>query len=469
MAQPTAVILIVGLTREVIGDHTPHLQDFASAGDVRTLTPVLPAVTCSVQSSMLTGLPIAAPSGPGGGHGIVGNGWYDRELAEVHFWKQSNRLVRGEKVWETARRLDPSITTANLFWWFNMYSSVDFALTPRPIYKADGRKIPDCHSRPAHLRDWVQSELGAFPLFKFWGPASGIESSRWIAHAARLVIQKHAPTLSLIYLPHLDYAHQQHGPGTRAARAAETEIDTVFGELLAFLRSRGVRPMLVSEYGIEPVSRAVPINRILREAGFLSIRREQDAEALDPGASAAFAVADHQIAHVYVSDAAHVDAVAALLAGTPGIEQCLMGPGRAAAGLDAPRAGDIVAIAAPGHWFSYPWWLDDARAPDYARTVDIHRKPGYDPLELFLDPAIRFPKLAIASRLIKRRLGLRTLLDVIPLDASLVKGSHGRTVAAPERRPILVTDRGLLSADAALPCTAIHAAILSHLFDFKIV
>lgn len=465
MAQPTAVILIVGLTRDVIGPHTPHLHAFAQAGDVRTLIPVLPAVTCSVQSSMLTGLPVA---GSTGGHGVVGNGWYDRELAEVHFWKQSNRLVRGEKVWDAARRRDPSITTANFFWWFNMYSSVDIALTPRPIYKADGRKIPDCHSRPADLRDWVQSELGTFPLFKFWGPASGIESSRWIADAARLTIQKHAPTLSLIYLPHLDYAHQQHGPGTPAARTAEAEIDAVFGDLLAFLRSRDVRPLVVSEYGIEPVSRAVPINRILREAGFLSVRREHDAELLDPGASAAFAVADHQIAHVYINDPALVPAVASLLTATPGIEQCLTGRDRAAAGLDAPRAGEIITNAAPGFWFSYPWWLNDARAPDYARTVDIHRKPGYDPLELLVDPAIRFPKLAIGARLLKRRLGFRTILDVIPLDTSLVRGSHGRVVAKPGQRPILITDRGSLVADAEVSCASVHAAILSHLFDHAI-
>lgn len=458
MAQPVAVILVVGLNRSLIGPHSPRLKAFADAGIVRTLKPVLPAVTCSVQSSMLTGLPVRQ-------HGIVGNGWYHRELAEVHFWKQSNHLVHGEKVWETARRRDPSITCATLFWWFNMHSTADYSVTPRPMYKADGRKVPDCHTFPSELREYVQGELGRFPLFQFWGPGASIRSSKWIGDAARLIVARHRPTLTLVYLPHLDYAHQKHGPDAPESRAAATEVDGVFGELVDFLRGRGIRPVVVSEYGIEPVSRAIPINRLLREAGFLAVRSEEGLEVLDAGASAAFAVADHQVAHVYVRDVAQVEGVAGVLSATAGIERCLNRGEMRAAGLDHRRAGDLLVVAAEGTWFSYAWWMDDARAPDFARTVDIHRKPGYDPLELFLDPSIRFPKLMIARKLLLRKLGSRTLMDVIPLDTSLVRGSHGRVSVRPEHRPVLITEKKLLDAPETLSCQVVRDVILAHLFD----
>ena len=262
-AQPTAVILVVGLTRSLIGEHCPRIKSFADRGVVRSIKPVLPAVTCSVQSSMLTGV---SPGGPGG-HGIVGNGWYDRAYAEVRFWKQSNRLVHGEKVWEAARRRDPSVTCANLFWWFNMYSSVDYSVTPRPMYKADGRKIPDIYTHPGGLREELQERLGVFPLFNFWGPGSSIRSSRWIAEAGVHVHKKYRPTLTLIYLPHLDYALQKLGPGHGAIPGHVGEVDAVVGSLLDYFEGCGVKVMIVSEYGIEPVDGAVMINRELRGAG----------------------------------------------------------------------------------------------------------------------------------------------------------------------------------------------------------
>src|SRR5690606_33565848 len=223
--QPTAVLLIVGLTESLLA-HAPALRAFAAGNTLRRLTPDLPAVTCTVQSSMLTGAPPRE-------HGIVGNGWFDRELAEVQFWKQSNRLVRAEKVWETARRRDPSVTCANICWWYNMATSADVSITPRPIYKADGRKIPDCYTDPPELRDELTRKLGRFPLFQFWGPGASIVSTQWIARAAMPTFEHHPsltapPTLSLVYLPHLDYPLQKLGPdhpqipGEIAAIAAVT-------------------------------------------------------------------------------------------------------------------------------------------------------------------------------------------------------------------------------------------------------
>lgn len=458
MPHPTAVILVVGLTRSVIGDHTPRLAAFTRAGVLRTLTPAFPAVTCSVQAGMTTG---AAPAH----HGIVGNGWYDRALGEVHFWKQSSGLVESEKVWETARRRDPSVTTASICWWFNMHTTADFALTPRPQYTADGRKIPDCWTRPADLRDHVQSRLGPFPLFNFWGPGASIASSRWISGAARLTLERHNPTLSLIYLPHLDYAHQKFGPHSPRSRAAEIELDAVVGDLLDDLSRRGTRCIILSEYGIEPVDRPVLPNRALREAGFLTVRREIAGEILDLSASRAFAVCDHQAAHVYIRDPADLPAVADLLRSRPGVQQVLDSAAMAACHIRHRRSGDLLLMSEPGAWFAYPYWLDDAHAPDFARTVDIHRKPGYDPCELFIDPRIAIPRLAIARRLLARRLGFRSLMDIIPLNPAVVRGSHGRVDQPEPSRPIIITHADRTADTSPLPCTAVRDVILDHLFN----
>jgi predicted AlkP superfamily pyrophosphatase or phosphodiesterase len=457
LARPTAVILVVGLTPRLIGEDCPQIEAFARRGRLHRLRPVLPAVTCSVQSSMVTGLPPAE-------HGIVGNGWYNREMAEVQFWKQSNHLVRGEKVWETARRRDPAVTCGNFFWWYNMYSSADVSITPRPMYKADGRKLPDVYSEPPALRHAVQEKLGTFPLFQFWGPAAGIASSRWIADAAMHAHGEHRTTLTLIYLPHLDYALQRVGPHHEDARKAVREVDEVVGDLLAYFEERRVRVMLVSEYGIEAVDDGVRINRHLREEGVLRVRDEEELELLDAGASAAFAVADHQVAHVYVADESRVERVRDFCAEIPGVEQVLDREAQRAAGIDHERAGELVLVAEPRRWFSYDYWLDDARAPDFARTVDIHRKPGYDPCELLIDPRLAAPKVRLGLRLAQKTLGFRALFDVIPLDPSLVRGSHGRVDGADGEQPVMiVADEGVERAEE-LPCTAVRDVILEQLF-----
>ena len=418
------------------------------------MRPPLPAVTCSSQSTMLTGL---APTA----HGIVGNGWHDRALGEVHFWKQSNRLVSGEKVWETARRIDPSFTCANACWWYAMHASTDVMITPRPIYKADGRKLPDCLTTPASLRDELQAEHGQFPLFKFWGPMAGIESSDWIALATQRLLERTPSTLTLSYLPHLDYALQKFGPGHTSIRNELREIDRIAGAMIDLCDQLGVQPVIVSEYGIVPVRDAVWLNRVLRDAGFLAVRLEDGREILDLEHSRAFAVADHQVAHVSVRDAADIAPVAAILAAVDGVEHTLFGNTRAAAGLDHARAGDIVCVSASDRWFAYGWWNDDAKAPDFARTVDIHRKPGYDPCELLLDPTLLWPKGRVLRKLAMRRLGLRTNLDVIPLDAALVRGSHGRVEQPSGFDPVLIGNLPDPFLDVSLPMECVRDAILA--------
>ena len=456
----TAVLNVVGLTPELVGEHTPHLRALRDAGGLAEVESALPAVTCTAQADYLTGV---RPSE----HGVVANGWLYRDSAEIKVWQQTDALVQRPRLWTTARRRDPAFTCANLFWWFAMYSPADITVTPRPMYPADGRKIPDVWTNPPGLRDSLQEELGRFPLFKFWGPGASIDSTRWIASAAIRVDQQFDPTLTLVYLPHLDYALQKHGPASPLIAAELRAVDAEAGRLIEHFRGRGARLIVLSEYGIVPVSRPVHLNRVLREAGLVSIRMEEGLERADVGASRAFAAADHQLAHVYVRDAADVLRVRELIERTPGVARVLDGEGKRDAGLDHPRSGELVALAEPDAWFTYYYWLDDALAPDYARTVDIHRKPGYDPAELFLDPAKRLMGLRIASKLARRKLlNTRTPLDVIPLDATLVKGSHG-VPAPPGRGAMLMSDCPRLVNGGVLRSTEIHDVILRHVFDGK--
>jgi predicted AlkP superfamily pyrophosphatase or phosphodiesterase len=415
------VINVVGLTSEMIGSDTPNLSRLAADGFQCPMKTVLPAVTCSVQASMMTG---RMPSE----HGIVGNGWYFRDLAEVMFWKQANQLVSGEKVFQTARLRDTEHTTACLFWWYNMYADVNWSVTPRPSYPADGRKIPDLYSSPADLRDELQSRLGKFPLFHFWGPTADILSSQWIADSSVDVWKNQSPSLMLVYLPHLDYNLQRIGPHNPAIRDDVRLVDRECGKLINASREAGAEVLVVSEYGITETTRVVHINRVLRDNGFLTVRREPLGwETLDCGASRAFAVADHQVAHIYVRDPSRdLVAVRKLLDRTDGIERVLVSEEQKTLGLLHERSGDLVAVSARDSWFSYYFWMDDALAPDYARTVDIHRKPGYDPAELLVNPDLRFPKLRVAARLLQKMLGFRYYMDVIGLKAEVVRGSHGR-------------------------------------------
>jgi predicted AlkP superfamily pyrophosphatase or phosphodiesterase len=425
---------------------------------VRPLATVTPAVTCTVQATFMTG---ALPRQ----HGIVANGWLFRDLMEVWLWRQSNRLVAGEKIWEEGRRRDPAFTTANLFWWYNMAASHDVGVTPRPIYRADGRKLPDCYTKPLELRDELTERLGPFPLFEFWGPATSIASSRWIADAARHVRRTRAPTLTLVYLPHLDYDLQRFGPNAPRIANSLREADAVAGELIADAARDGARVVVLSEYGITAVSTPVHINRALRETGLLRVRREGDGELLDPAQSDAFAVSDHQIAHVYVAQPGRIEDVRRLVAALPGVERVLDRAEQAALGIDHPRSGELVALARRDAWFTYYYWRDDRNAPDFARLVEIHRKPGYDPVELFLDPAIRFPRLAVGWRLAKRALGFASLMDVIPLDPTLVKGSHGRLTDDPRDGPVFVTSEPRLVPDGPVAATAVKDIVLRHVFE----
>ncbi len=447
----------VGLTPAHLGDDTPTLTALAKKGFAAPMQGILPGVTCSAQSSMLTGL---MPQD----HGIVGNGWYFRDLSEVWLWRQSNRLVRGEKIWDAAKKRDPSFTSCNMFWWYNMYANVDTSLTPRPLYFADGKKLPGIYGAPQDFRDQFEKDYPAFPLFNFWGPTADIRSSNWIAQATIKAMHDVDPTLLLAYIPHLDYNLQRLGPNDPAVRQDLRDLDNCVKPLIEASLAQGRKILVVSEYGIGEVNGAVHINRVLRQAGFLRVQPQLELENLDPGASLAFAVADHQVAHVYIQDPKNITAVRSVLEKTPGIDGVLDRSQMEEFGLNHERSGELLCIAKADKWFSYYFWEEDHLAPDYARSVDIHRKPGYDPVELFADPTIKFLKAKIGIKILKKMLGFRMIMDVIPLDTSLVKGSHGILAADKQQGPILISSDAECD-DKSWHLTDIKELVLKQIFD----
>lgn len=436
--QPIVLINAVGLTPRLL-EHAPRLKAIAAAGWVANMPEVLPAVTCTAQATILTG---EMPSK----HGVVANGWLFRDTNEVRFWQQCNRLIQAEPLYETARKRAKErglpFTSAKLFWWFNQGASVDFSVTPKPHYAVNGNKAFGVTGVPIELSQQLERVFGPFPFPAFWGPMAGVTSTQWIAKAADDVVrsgkQFGKPTLTLVYLPHLDYEPQRFGPKSCDMAKCVKELDDACERLLDAAKVAGAQVWVLSEYGHCDVTRPVHPNRVLRAAQLLEVRQGPFGEQLDLYGSRAFAVVDHQLAHVYVRDAEDVPRVRDILGPVPGIAKVLVGDERATIGLDHERSGEIVLLSEPDAWFAYPFWLDDRLAPDYARAVAIHAKPGFDPCELFFDPKFTFPKLHAARRVIQKKLGFRMTMDVVPLDATIVRGSHGLAAADPLDRPILI-------------------------------
>lgn len=463
--RPVLLLDLVGLTqRQITAEVTPHLSALGTRGSVAPMSAILPAVTCSAQATMLTGtLPCE--------HGAVGNGWRDPQSNEVALWRQSNQLVEGEKLYEAARKRDASFTCAKLFWWWNMGAAVDWSITPRPFYPADGRKIPAIYGWPTVFGQETEAALGKFPFFDFWGPKAGLPSSRWIADAAIRTLQEKRPSLTMAYLPHLDYDHQRFGPAAPQSIQALRDLDALVGDLVSAADAAGASTVAVSEYGIRSVKRAVAINVALREAGLLIVRETPNGDVLDPFGSEAFALSDHQVAHVYCKSAQAAARASDVLSGLDGVATVLKDDEKRAAGLDHPNAGTLIALSEPDAWFSYIYWTDRGQEPDFARTVDIHRKPGYDPLEMLVDPELKMPMLRVARRLAQKKLGFRYRMDVIPTDASLIRGSHGLIPEDPRDGPVWLSSEpfgariGSPNEAGVVPMTSVKDRVLGALFD----
>ncbi|MEX0979203.1 MAG: nucleotide pyrophosphatase/phosphodiesterase family protein [Pirellulales bacterium] len=398
----------------------PTLARMASAGDQMSLVPSFPCVTCPVQANMTTGT-LAAE------HGVVANGFYWREKREVEMWTAWNDCIGRPQIWDILHRHDPAITSAV---WFALHSKgcgADWVCTPAPIHNPDGSESLWCYTKPTEMYGVLRDALGHFPLHHFWGPLSNIKSTGWICDSAVWAAREQRPRFFYIYLPHLDYAAQKFGPDSEPATRALGELDGAIARLVAGVEAAfgADRPLwlVAGEYAIVPVRHVAYPNRVLREAGLLAVVDAADGEPLDLANSRAWALVDHQFSHVFVGSSDDVERAAGLFRGKEGIAEVLVGDQRAAHGLDHERAGEVVLVSTADSWQAYYWWLADGRAPKFARTVDIHRKPGYDPVEMHLDMASKST----------------------PLDATLVKGSHG---APPrdeaQRSTIIASEKGVL-------------------------
>jgi len=447
------VLNCVGLTPAHIGADTPHLTRLAYEGFLTPIGAALPAVTTTAQVTMLTGVD---PSE----HGIVANGWYFRDLNEVLLWRQSEALVCAPQVWE-----GQPWKVLKHFWWYAMNTTAHATVTPRPVYHHDGSKSPDFYAYPTELKDLLREKHGPFPLFNFWGPTANETSTRWIAESFLTAWEYEKPDLGLCYLPHLDYDLQRFGPTGLHLSPNLREIDACAGRIIEAVRAKNAQVLIVSEYGISPVSDAAFPNRILREKGLLKVSTNAAGELIDTGTSKAFAVCDHQLAHVYVKDPRDAEKVQSLLAKVPGVARALSRSESLNIGLNHPRSGEIVLLAEQGFWFAYDYWSDGSRKPDFAHSVEIHKKPGYDPRELFFDP--QGGKLRAAKALLRKKLGLRYVLDPCPLDPKIVRGSHGLAPVRTEDGPILICSEQRLANPNLKHHRDVASLIRTALLPFK--
>jgi hypothetical protein len=437
MRDHVVLLSIPGLRQKDVAA-MPHLSKLTSGGDRAPLVPSFPCVTWPVEANMLTGkLPAE--------HGVIGNGFYWRDKQEVEMWTAWNDKIEQPQIWDLLHRHDTQLTSAA---WFPMLSKgcgADYICMPKPVHNPDGSESLWCYTKPVELYGIVRDALGHFPLMNFWGPMANIKSSAWIADSAGFAMQEYQPNFFYIYLPHLDYAAQKTGPDSPVALQAVGELDEVIGRLVAAgeraYEGRNVVWLIASEYTITPVDHVTYPNRMLREAGLLTVRNDGSGELIDFANSPAWALVDHQFAHVFVKDrdAATIGRVVDLFRGQPGCAEVLAGSERDKYALSHERAGDVVLISTPNSWQAYYYWQDDANAPKFARTVDIHNKPGYDPVELHFD-------LATKS---------------IPLDATLIKGSHGAPAATDAQRGVLLSSRQGMFAEGVLADTDVCDLVLS--------
>jgi hypothetical protein len=358
-------------------------------------------------------------------------------------WTTPNECIARPQIWDLLSQHEKSFTSAV---WFPLHSrgcEADYVCTPAPVHNPDGSESLWCYTRPISLYGELRDELGHFPLQHFWGPLAGIQSSQWIAHSALFAARRWQPDFFYIYLPHLDYAAQRTGPDSAAADAAVAELDVLLGLLADGMQQAYPEELLwlvAGEYAITKVDHVVYPNRLLREAGLLKVREENDGEHLDLAASLAWALADHQCAHVFMAEEdPHLAAqVADVFRNQPGVAEVLVGTQRSRYHLDHGRSGDVILISTPRSWQAYSWWLSDDRAPAFARTVDIHRKPGYDPLELYWDPATKS----------------------IPLDAARVRGSHGAPAEDRSQRSVILASEPVMFPAPSIADTDVFGIVL---------
>ena len=423
------ILNVAALSPRELGEHTPNLNRIAAQGSLSPLRAPDPALTSVSHATMLTGL---SPRE----HGIVANGWYDRNYAKIHNWNRSDKLIEGERLWEAARAREPKIKCANLFWRYCTHASCDFVLTERPTYFANGRKGADVYSPQGHLKRSLVAQHGPFPFFNFWGPKASMKSSEWIVAVTKDLLATKDYDLVLCYAPGLDYDGQRFGPESTEAMRSLMAGDQLFGDLADHATSLGYDVSIVSDYGFTSVSEPIMINRVLRDAGLLSVEVAANGELLEPGDSKAFAVTDNQAAHVYINDQSVRSQVISLLSSLEGVAEVLDASSSEALGHE--RSGDLLAVSDSRHWFAYPYWLDESLAPDFARCVDIFSKPGFDPCEMFMRAGLG-GKLHVAKRFLQLKTGIRAPFDVIENDPHLIRGARNIRPSSADQNATLIT------------------------------
>jgi predicted AlkP superfamily pyrophosphatase or phosphodiesterase len=398
------VFNVVGLeSSNVFAENLPNIQQIAEQGAYRPVTPVFPAVTSTVQASLLTG---KYPNE----HGIISNGTYDRLNYSVSFWDQDSSLVETRRIWDIINgNVSGEVKSAVLFWQNTLYAKSDVVVTPKPIH-LENRMIMWCYSRPpSFYEDVLKPKLGEFQLATYWGPFASSKSTEWIAGATEVTFETQRPSILFTYFPHVDYSAQRFGKNSREVKDDLVKADNLIGRCIERVKKLDLFDytefVILSEYPFSDVEGFINLNQLLRDEGFLQVRQIGGYEFIDFEYSDAFAMVDHQVAHIYVKLPVQIDQVKKYLDKVPGIDKVLStGSEKHEYQIDHPKSGDLIAISEKNRWFTYYWWYDPVLAPPYATTVDIHRKPGYDPVELFFDHHKKS----------------------IPLDASLVRSSHGR-------------------------------------------
>ena len=416
------IFLTIPALRQQDLANMPKLMALFGEQNATKIKHSFPAVTWPAQTAMLTGkLPSA--------HGVTANGFYWREKKEVEMWTAWNEVIQEPQLWDTLKTVDPKLTSLA---WFPMLSkgcNADYVCMPAPIHKPDGSEDLWCYTRPQEFYGKLLESRGHFPLQHFWGPMANIKSSEWIANSACDAAKKFKPNFLYIYLPHLDYAAQKDGPESPTALQAVLDLDNLIGKFAEQMNLAlpDTDWMIASEYTITSVDHVTFPNRLLREIDLLKVKEVDGLEILDFENSQAWALVDHQFSQVYVKDGNIdvIDQVVDLFRHAEGFDKVLPLADREQVNMNHDRAGEVILLSRKNSWQAYYWWFDDQKAPAFARTVDIHQKPGYDPVELHVDMATRS----------------------IPLDANLIKGSHGLPSEDEDQKGVFLSTKDLPGSD----------------------
>lgn len=435
---------MVGLdSSNVFAGHLPNIQNISEQGAYCPVTPVFPAVTSTVQASLSTG---KYPNE----HGVISNGRYDRSNYSVSFWDQDSSLVQSPRIWDILNgEASGEVKSAVLFWQNTLYAKSDVVVTPKPIH-LENNMLMWCYSRPPSFYEEVlRPKLGEFQLSTYWGPLASSKSTEWIAGASEVTFKTQRPTILFTYFPHVDYSAQRFGKNSREVKEDLVKADNLIGKFIETAKRLGLSDhtefVVLSEYPFSDVEGYINLNRLLRDEGYLHVRKIGGYEFIDFEYSDAFAMVDHQVAHIFVKSPSQIDKVNKYLSNIPGVDKVLStSSGKHEYRVDHLNSGDLIAISEKNKWFTYYWWYDPVNAPPFATTVDIHRKPGYDPVELFID---RHKKS-------------------IPLDASLVRSSHGRPLQSDVGDPssIFITNRKDERVNSLIANNCISSADLGSYF-----